>query len=155
MVSCLGSLVQSCCGEGGALQTNVTGLCGEQSQCSSHTGFAPLKGVCFPHLRCSGYRLLCREPALSCVWFLFLGTPQKCRLSWACVLCLPGLSSSGSQELDKRTRPGCSAPYPLHGPASVSAHASRVRLVSVLWSWSLAGTLPVDVNHPESQEVFG
>ena len=118
-------------------------------------GLPPFTGVCFPHLRCSGYRLLCREPALSCVWFLFLGTPQKCRLSWACVLCLPGLSSSGSQELDKRTRPGCSAPYPLHGPASVSAHASRVRLVSVLWSWSLAGTLPVDVNHPESQEVFG
>ena len=41
MVSCLGSLVQSCCGEGGALQTNVTGLCGEHSQCSGHTGFAP------------------------------------------------------------------------------------------------------------------
>ena len=41
MVSCLGLLVQSCCGEGGALQTNVTGLCGEHLQCSSHTGFTP------------------------------------------------------------------------------------------------------------------
>ena len=41
MVSGLGLLVQSCCGEGGALQTNVTGVCGEHSQCSGHTGFAP------------------------------------------------------------------------------------------------------------------
>lgn len=44
MASCLGSLVQSCCGEGGALQTNVTGVCGEHSQCSGHTGFAPAHG---------------------------------------------------------------------------------------------------------------
>ena len=36
-------------------------------------------------------------------------------------------------------------------PASVSVHAGRVRLVSVLGSWTLAATLPVDVNHPESQ----
>ena len=38
----LGSLVQSCCGEGGTLQTNNTGVC---SQCLSHTGFAPAHGV--------------------------------------------------------------------------------------------------------------
>ena len=43
MVSCLGSFVQSCCGEGGALQTGIT-VCGEHSQCSSHTGFAPAHG---------------------------------------------------------------------------------------------------------------
>ena len=30
-----------------------------------------------------------------------------------------------------------------------------VRLVSVLGSWPLAVTLPADVDHPESQEVFG
>ena len=35
----LGSLVQLCCGEGGMLQTNNTGMC---SQCLSHTGAAPL-----------------------------------------------------------------------------------------------------------------
>ena len=44
VVSCLGSIVQSCCGEGGALQTNVFSLCGEHSQCSGHTGFAPAHG---------------------------------------------------------------------------------------------------------------
>ena len=41
--TCLGSLVQSCSGEGGTLQTNNTGLC---SQCLSHTGPAPAHGAC-------------------------------------------------------------------------------------------------------------
>ena len=41
-VTYLGSLVQPCCGEGGALQTNIPGVCGARSQCLSHTGFAPL-----------------------------------------------------------------------------------------------------------------
>ena len=45
----LGSLVQSCSEEGGTLQTNITGICGESSQCLGHTGFAPTHGVCaFP-----------------------------------------------------------------------------------------------------------
>ena len=35
----LGSLVQLCCGEGGTLQTNNTGIC---SQCLGHTGVPPL-----------------------------------------------------------------------------------------------------------------
>ena len=39
----LGSLVQSCCGEGGTLQTNSTGVC---SQCLSHTGPAPAPSAC-------------------------------------------------------------------------------------------------------------
>ena len=43
------SSVQSCCGEGGALQTDVITVCGEHSLCSSHTGFAPYRGICaFP-----------------------------------------------------------------------------------------------------------
>ena len=42
MVIYLGSLVQLCCGEGGTLQTNITGVRGECSQCLGHTGFAPL-----------------------------------------------------------------------------------------------------------------
>ena len=44
MVSCSGSLVQSCCGEAGALQTNLIGLGGEHSKFSGHTGFAPTHG---------------------------------------------------------------------------------------------------------------
>ena len=46
VVTYLVSHVQLCCGEGGTLQTNVTGLCGECSQCLGHTGFAPTHGVC-------------------------------------------------------------------------------------------------------------
>ena len=40
-VTYLGSLVQLCCGEGGTLQINITGICGECSQCMDHTGLAP------------------------------------------------------------------------------------------------------------------
>ena len=95
----LGSLVQSCCGEGGTLQTNITGVCGECSQCFSCTGFAPRSWrVYFHGLHFSGSRLLCRElsdvgpglhalPRSKPLRFRFLGTPQRHRLSWACVLC--------------------------------------------------------------------
>ena len=38
----------------------------------------------------------------------------------------PCLSSSGSQELDRRTLPGCCAPSPLCGPCLISTRASRV-----------------------------
>ena len=45
----LGSLFQLCCGEEGILQTNITGMCGECSQCLGHTGFAPAHDLCaFP-----------------------------------------------------------------------------------------------------------
>ena len=75
----------------------------------------------------------------------------------------PGPSSSGSQRLDGSTLPGCGAPYPLHGPSlsfrgprlSFRAPVDCVCLVCVLGGWPLAVTLPGDVNHPESQEVFG
>ena len=77
----LGSLVQSCCGEGGTLQTNNTGMCGECSQTLGHIGFAPAHGVCaFPvytgqALSCSAGN--CLRLALGCMHF-------------------PGLSRSGS-----------------------------------------------------------
>ena len=92
----LGSLVQSCCGEGGMLPTDNTGMC---SQCLGHTGFAPRsRRVCPPCLHCLGSRLLCRElseagpglyalPRSKLLRFRYLGTPQRRRLGWACVLC--------------------------------------------------------------------
>ena len=72
----LGSLVQSCCGEGGTLQTNITGVCGECSQCLGHTGFAPIHDVCaFPvytaqALGCSAGN--CLRLTLGCIHFLGL-----------------------------------------------------------------------------------
>ena len=60
MVTYLCSLVQLCFGEGGTLQTNITGMCGECSQCMDHTGFAQAHSMFFLVLHCSGCRVLCR-----------------------------------------------------------------------------------------------
>ena len=91
----LGSVVQSCCREGGTLQTNNTGVC---LQCLGHTGFAPAHGVCAFLVYaaqapgCSagerskvgpGLRALPRSKPLR---FRFLGTPQRYRLGRACIL---------------------------------------------------------------------
>ena len=94
----LGSLVQSCYGERRTLQTNISGVCGECSQCFSRTGFAPARCVCFHSLHFSGSRLLCWElseagpglhalPRSKPLRFRFLGILQRRRLGWACVLC--------------------------------------------------------------------
>ena len=47
VVTYLGSLAQLCCGEGGTLQTNITGVCGECSQCM-HRGVCPCSLQCMP-----------------------------------------------------------------------------------------------------------
>ena len=92
----LGSLVQSHCGEGGMLQTNNTGVC---SQCLNHTGPAPAHGACAlpahtaQALGCSaGNRPrpalgLHAPPRSKPLRFRHSGSPQRCRLRWACVLC--------------------------------------------------------------------
>ena len=127
MVSCLCSLVQSCCEEGRALQTNVTGLCGEHSRFSGHTGFAPALGgyVCFPRLHCPGSRLLSRERALHCMHFPGLSHSdsgfwvfhKSTDLVGPVFYAFPRWSSSGSQELDEHALPGCGGPYPLCRPS--------------------------------------
>ena len=93
------SSVQSCCGEGGALQTDIA-VCGEHSPCSGHTGFAPYRGVCdFP---------VCTAQAPGCsIWS---GSCVECGSSFrvlhksadsvAPAFCVfPSLSGSGSQGL--------------------------------------------------------
>ena len=81
MVTFLGLLVQSCCGKGETLQTNITGMCGECSQCLGHTGFAPTHGVCaFP---------VCSAQALGCSAGNCLGRALHC-------MHFPGLSRAGS-----------------------------------------------------------
>ena len=72
------------------LQTNNMGVC---SQCLSHAGPAPAHGV-----HCLGSRLLCREPSEAGpglhvpprskpLRLRQSGSPQRCRLGWACILC--------------------------------------------------------------------
>ena len=92
MIIYLGSLVQLCCGEGGTLQTNITGVCGECSQCLGHIGFAPTHRVCaFPFYTaqapgCSVGELSKVGPGLHALprskpfRFRFSGTPQRHRL---------------------------------------------------------------------------
>ena len=84
------------CGEGKTLQTNNTGMC---SQCLSHTEPAPCSQcMCPPCSHCSSSRLLCWEPSEAGpglhvpprskpLRFRHSGSPQRRRLSWACVLC--------------------------------------------------------------------
>ena len=77
----LGSLVQQCCGEGGILQTNITGMCGECSQCTDHTGLPQLM-----------------VPALSLSTLLRLQVAWKGNFPKEALGCVhfPGLSCSGS-----------------------------------------------------------
>ena len=93
MVTYLGSFVQLCCGEGGTLQTNITGMCGECSQCMDHTGFAPSSWhVCFPGLHHSGSRLQVALQVNCPKWALdFMHFPDL------------SCSGSGSQILHKDT----------------------------------------------------
>ena len=100
MVTYLGSLVQSCCGEGGTLQTNITGICEECFQCLSNTGFASAHEVCaFPIYTaqasgCSACELSKMGPGLHALprskhfRFRFLGTPERCRLGCSSLLSL-------------------------------------------------------------------
>ena len=83
----LGSLVQSCCGQGGALQTNNTGMC---SQCLSHTGSAPAQGACVlpahtaQALGCSAGTSR-GQPWASCTSQVYAAQVQA--LGQSCVLC--------------------------------------------------------------------
>ena len=131
--SCFGSLVQSCCGEGGALQTH-TGVCGERSQCLRHTGLAPSHGVCaFPVYAAQAPG--CSAGRSKPLRFRFSGAPQRRTLGWASVLCLPRseqlrrpgvwgaqsppaqcvLSPPQSQLLGFRARPALCAMYLFRG----------------------------------------
>ena len=82
MATYLGSLVQSCCGEGGKPQTNITGMCWECLQCLGHTGSVPAHGMCaFPVYTaqapgCSAGELSIVGPGLwgSGSWILHKGT---------------------------------------------------------------------------------
>ena len=83
--------------EGGTLQTYITGVCGECSQCLGHTGLAHSMCV-FPSILLRLQVALqgnCLKRALGCLHFSglsrsrfrFSGTPQRHSLGWACVLC--------------------------------------------------------------------
>ena len=91
----LGSLFQSCHGEGGTLQTNDRGVL---TVSQPHWVCPHSQHVCFLCLQCLGSSLLCPElseagpglyalPRSKMLRFRYSGTPQRHRLGWACVLC--------------------------------------------------------------------
>ena len=97
VVSCLGSLVQLCCGREGHCRQISLACVGSTCSVAATLGLPPLKACVL-----SPYTLLRLQVALQGggpelrallrpkpVRFQFLGTPQKHRLGWACVLCLP------------------------------------------------------------------
>ena len=81
MVTYLGSLFQSCCGDEGTLQTNITGTCGECSQCLGTLSLPPL---------------IVRMLSQATLFRLQVAVKGNC-LKWALgYVHLPGLSCSGS-----------------------------------------------------------
>ena len=92
MVTYLGSLVHLCRGKGGTLQRNITGMYGECLQCLGHMAH----GMCaFPVYTAQDPGELSKVgpglhalPMHELLRFRFSGTPQRHKLSWACVLCL-------------------------------------------------------------------
>ena len=138
----LGSLVQSCCGEGGTLQTNNTGMC---CQCLSHTGPAPAHCT-----HRSGSRLLCQElsepgpglhapPRSKPLRFRHSGSPQRHRLSWVCVLCPSQVQAA---QVMKCLVSVVVATYCLRIPASQFSGCTT------------SAPSQADVDHPEPQEVL-
>ena len=86
----IGSLFQLCCGEGGTLQTNIIGMCGECSQFMHYSEFAPAHGTCSQStlLRLQvALKGNCPKQALCCRACRFSGTLQRHRLGRACILC--------------------------------------------------------------------
>ena len=169
----LGSLVQLCCGEGRTLQTNITGMCGECSQCQDHTGFAPAHSMCaFPVYiaqapGCSagekfkvGPGFHVHFPGLShsgsSSGVLHKGTDSVGPAFWACVLCPSQFwAAQATRCLASTYSPGAvhliTSPVPAARFPGCAA-ASQMCLVSPLGSWSLAATLLMDVNYPGFQE---
>ena len=139
---------------GGTLQINITGVCGECSQCLGHTGFAPAHGMCaFPVYTaqapgCSAGELskagpgLCALPRSKLLRFRFSGTPQRHRL---CLTC--GLYSFQKIQAAQVTRCLENALFPVgvvclitslapaaHFPQSTAVALSQVFCVSLLES---------------------
>ena len=150
--------------EGGALETNITGVCGECSQCLGHTGFAPAQGgVCVFLVYaaqapgCSAGELCKVGPELRALLrskplkFRLLGTLQRHRLGWACVLC-PSQVRAAQMTRCLAVRLITSLVPAAWFPVCAAGVLSQVCHVSPLGSWSQAATLLADVNNTGPQE---
>ena len=127
-----------CCREGGALQTD-SAVCGEHSQCSGHTGFAPLTGVCFPRLHCAGSGCsIWSGPCVAC------GSSFRVLLKSAdsvgpAFCAFPARAAQAARSLTGALSPGMVRLLPSAVLASVSACVSRV-CAPCVYSWELASS---------------
>ena len=117
-------------------------------------GLTPLTGVCFPRLHCSGSRLPYRGGPYVACGSSFRVLHKNVDSVGPAFCAFPAPVAQAARSLMSSLSPGAVRLIPSVVPASVSVSACWVRLVSVLGSWSPGATLPADVNHPESQEVF-
>ena len=142
----LGSLVQCAVGREGCCK-QITLACALSVSGTLH--LPPLMRVCFPCLHCLASRLLCRElseagpglyalPRSKPLKFRYLGSPQRCRLGWACVLCP---SQVRAAQVMRCLVSVVAVTYHLPHPAQFSGCTT-------------SAPSQVDVDHPESQEVL-
>ena len=126
VVSRSGSLVQSCCGEGGPCR-QIPLCVGKRSPGSSHTGFAPAHGcVLSPStlLRLPA-ALYGAGPALSAVPVFGSSTKARTRLRLRFVPS-PARAAQAARSLTGSLSLGAVSLLPSEAPASVSTRASQV-----------------------------
>ena len=137
MATYFGSLVQLCCGEGGRLQTNTAGMCGQCSHWMDHPGFAQPKAGCTFRVHSAQapgcpVRVLSQVDPVFCALpkskpLRFLGAPQGHRPRWAvCLVLIPGPSCSGDQCLASPLSQVGHASYPPPYTVSCVCHEGLV-----------------------------
>ena len=134
VVSCSGSLVQSRCGEGGALQTDIP-VWGALTVFRPHW-VCPARGcVLSPSTLLRLLAALCGAgPAWRAV--PVFGSQISVSDSVGPVCCaFPARAAQAARSLMGALSPGVVRLIPFTVPASVSMHADWGRLVSVLGSW--------------------
>ena len=122
MVIYLGSLVQSCCEEGGTMPTNINGMCGEFCSVSATLGLPPFTACVLSQstlLRLQAdLQGNCLKPALGCVQVLGYSTKAQTLLGLRFVP-FPGPRSSGDQVRGECSLSrGGGTSYHLPGPSS-------------------------------------
>ena len=121
------------------------GVCAFSAYSSLAPGCSPESGPC----------IACTSQAYAAqIQVLGYSTKAQTRLGLRFVSSPVG-TAQAARSLMSTLSPAAGRLLPSAVPASVSMRAGQVHLVSLLGSWTLGVTLPVDVNHPESQEVFG
>ena len=148
------------------MPTNINGMCGEFCSVSATLGLPPFTACVLSQstlLRLQAdLQGNCLKPALGCVQVLGYSTKAQTLLGLRFVP-FPGLRSSGDQVRGECSLSRCggggvrliTSPVPAaQFPGWQQVCLFQVCRASLLGSSSLAETLPVDVNRPESQEVL-